>query len=348
MRCHDSLLLELNYDRSYFSPEAIESIARQFQTLLEDAIQHPESRIEQLSILPLSDRHKILQEFNQTAKDYPQNKSIQQLFEEQVQKTPNDMAIIFEEQQLTYAQLNQQANQLAHHLRKKGVKPEVLVGLYLVKILFSHCRAFRHSQSRWRILTLDANLPTEALRERLEDTQIILTQQNLVSNLPQSTREIICLDADWEKIESENDLNLINATTKENLAYVLFTSGSTGKPKGVAIEQQQLLNYYYAVADRFNLEENKSFALVSSLAADLGNTVVFPALLTGGCLHLISRERATNPEAFADYSARYSLDCLKIVPSHLNALLKCDQPRENIAQKMLNLGWRNLKLAISP
>ncbi|PSB11071.1 non-ribosomal peptide synthetase [Pleurocapsa sp. CCALA 161] len=342
IQSNNSLLLELNYDHNYFSPETIDSIARQFQTLLEDVKEHPESKIEQLSILPASDRHKILQEFNQTAKDYPQNKSIQQLFEEQVQKTPNNMAVIFEEQQLSYAQLNQQANQLAHYLQKKGVKPEVLVGLYLEKSSLSIIGLLGILKAGGAYLPLDANLPTEALSDRLEDTQIVLTQQKLASTIPQSNRKVICLDEDWEKIAGESNTNLPNETTTENLAYVLFTSGSTGKPKGVAIEQQQLLNYCYAISDRLNLKENKSFALVSSLAADLGNTVVFPALLTGGCLHLISTERATNPEAFAAYSDRYSLDCLKIVPSHLNALLSAAEPEKILPKKCLILGGEAL------
>jgi amino acid adenylation domain-containing protein len=342
IRRHDSLLLEINYDRGYFSPNTIDSIARQFQTLLEDAIQYPESKIEQLSILPASDRQKILQEFNQTAKDYPQNKSIQQLFEEQVQKTPNNMAVIFESQQLTYAQLNRQANQLAHYLRKQGVKPEVLVGLYLEKSSLSIVGLLGILKAGGAYLPLDANLPTEALSDRLKDTRIVLTQEKLVSTLPQFISEIICLDTDWEKIAEQDNTNLPNKTSPENLAYVLFTSGSTGKPKGVAIEQQQLLNYYYAVSERLNLAENKSFALVSSLAADLGNTIIFPALLTGGCLHLIAPEIATNPEAFVAYSDRYSLDCLKIVPSHLNALLSAAAPEKILPKKSLIFGGEAL------
>ncbi|MGL5833958.1 MAG: amino acid adenylation domain-containing protein [Waterburya sp.] len=342
IRRHSSLLLELNYDPSYFPPETIASLAKQFQTLLADAVKHPESRIEQLSILTASDRHQVLQEFNQTQKDYPADQCIHQLFEAQVQKTPDHLAVIFEEQQLTYTQLNQQANQLAHYLRKKGVKPEVLVGLYLDKSHLSIIGLLGILKAGGAYLPLDSNLPTAALGDRLEGTQIVLTQQKLVSTLPESTKVIICLDEDWLKSEEKSKANLPNETSQENLAYVLFTSGSTGKPKGVEIEQQQLLNYYYAISDRLNLTENKSFALVSSLAADLGNTVIFPALLTGGCLHLISPERATNPEAFADYSDRHALDCLKIVPSHLKALLSATKPEKILPKRCLILGGEAL------
>jgi hypothetical protein len=179
---HDnSLLVKINYDRDYFSSETINSIAKQFQTLLENAIEHPDARIDRLAVLSSSDRQKILQEFNQTEKDYPQDQSIQQLFEEQVQKTPNDMAIIFEEQQLTYAQLNQQANQLAHYLRKKGVKPEVLVGLYVEKCPLSIVGLLGILKAGGAYLPLDANLPTEGLSDRTEATQIVLTEQKFVS-----------------------------------------------------------------------------------------------------------------------------------------------------------------------
>ena len=337
----DSLSLELNYDRNYFSSETINSIARQLQTLLEDVVRDPESRIDLLAILPESDRQQLFQ-FNQTAKDYPKNKSIQQLFEEQVAKTPHNTAVVFEEQQLTYSQLDRQANRLAHYLSNKGVKPEVLVGLYLEKSLLSIVGLLGILKAGGAYLPLDVNLPSKALSDRTSATRIILTQEKLVSTIPPSIPEIICLDAEWDKIAKEDKSNLPHNTNPDNLAYVLYTSGSTGKPKGVAIEQQQLLNYYCAVTDRLNLAENKSFALVSSLAADLGNTVIFPALLTGGCLHLVSPETATNPEAFAQYSDRHKIDCLKIVPSHLNALLSAAEPKKVLPKKCLIMGGEAL------
>ncbi|ELS00504.1 amino acid adenylation enzyme/thioester reductase family protein [Xenococcus sp. PCC 7305] len=342
IRRQNSLFIEINYDRGYFSPETIDSLARQLQALLGSATTDPECKIEELSILDARDRERIFHEFNQTTKDYPQGQSIQQLFAEQAQKTPHEIAVVFEEQQLTYAQLNSQANQLAHYLRERGVKPEVLVGLYLEKSSLSIVGLLGILKAGGAYLPLDANLPKAALGDRLDDVQIVLTQQKLVSNLPQSIAEIICLDQDWQKIAKGSELDPSQETSPENLTYVLFTSGSTGKPKGVAIEQQQLLNYYYAICDRLHLQKNKSFALVSSLAADLGNTVIFPALLTGGCLHLIANERASNPEALADYCDRHTIDYLKIVPSHLNALLSAAQPEKILPRKGLILGGETL------
>ncbi|BAU65713.1 amino acid adenylation domain-containing protein [Stanieria sp. NIES-3757] len=339
---HDTLRLEINYDRNYFSPESITAIAQQFQTLLADALQNPTTKIDQLNLLTSSDRHKLLYEFNQTQQDYPQDRCIHQLFEAQVEKTPDHIAIIFEEKQLTYAQLNQKANQLASYLRQRGVKPEVLVGLYLEKSHLAIVALLGILKAGGAYLPLDPNFPVTALSDRLEATEIVVTDQKLASNSAQFTKEVICLDPDWQKIENQSNANLPNETHRENLAYVLFTSGSTGKPKGVAIEHQQLLNYYYAISERINLAKHQSFALVSSLTADLGNTMIFPALLTGGCLHIISPEIATNPEAFADYCDRYALDCLKIVPSHLNALLSAAKPQKILPKKCLILGGETL------
>jgi non-ribosomal peptide synthetase component F len=132
---------------------------------------------------------------------------------------------------------------------------------------------------------------------------------------------VVYLDADWETIAQESDANPISELTPENLAYVLYTSGSTGQPKGVAIEHQQILNYLHAILEKLELPAGASFAMVSTFAADLGNTVIFPALCTGGCLHIVSQDRASDPEALAEYFQRHPIDCSKIVPSHLATLL---------------------------
>jgi amino acid adenylation domain-containing protein/non-ribosomal peptide synthase protein (TIGR01720 family) len=150
------------------------------------------------------------------------------------------------------------------------------------------------------------------------------------------------LDSDWEVIAKRPEKNPSCAATPENLLYIIYTSGSTGKPKGVAVEHRQLLNYLHGILARLDLPEGASFATVSTFAADLGNTVIFPALCTGGCLHVISQERATSPEALVDYCESHSIDCLKIVPSHLNALLTASHPEKILPRKYLILGGEAL------
>ncbi|MBE9170902.1 amino acid adenylation domain-containing protein [Pleurocapsales cyanobacterium LEGE 06147] len=345
---NETLLAEFYYNSSLFQLEDIERLAGQFQKLLESVIDKPEAAINELEILSDRQQKQLLVEFNQTQTNYPQDKCIHQLFEQQVNITPNRIAVVFEDQQLTYAELNTKANQLAHHLQQLGVGPEVLVGLYLER---SSSKAASLTlelivgllailKAGGAYLPLDTALPKESLTFRLQDAKVsvLLTQQQLVEMLPKQEIPVICLDNQWQVIAQESKDNPYSEVTTENLAYVLFTSGSTGQPKGVAVEHKQLLNYVNAITERLNLSVCKSFATVSTFAADLGNTTIFPSLVSGGCLHVVSPERAANPEALADYFHHHPVDCLKIVPSHLAALLTSSHPEHILPQQRLILG----------
>ncbi|MBW4630837.1 MAG: amino acid adenylation domain-containing protein [Iphinoe sp. HA4291-MV1] len=334
------LIAEFYHDVNYFSAEIIERIAGQLQTLLTSATANPEEKICQLEILSKSDRQQLLVEFNQTQIDYPLDKCIHKLFEEQVEKTPNNIAVVFEDQQLTYTELNRKANQLAHYLQTLGVKPEVLVGLCVErspKIIIGLLGILKAGGA---YLPLDPALPKESLAFRLQDAQVpvLLTQRRLVDTLPTDASQIVCLDTDWNIIAQHSDENPTSVVTTENLVYVLFTSGSTGRPKGVAIEHRQLLNYLNGITDRLNFSTTTNFATVSTLAADLGNTVIFSSLCTGGCLHVLSAECATDSTALGKYCHKHFIDCLKIVPSHLATLLASESSESILPRQQLILG----------
>jgi amino acid adenylation domain-containing protein len=333
----DALITEFHFDSELYNLQDIKTLSQQFQILLEDAINHPEASIGQLNILSDSELQKLLFD-NNTSIDYPQDKCIHHLFEEQVERTPNRIAVVFEQQQLTYAQLNAQANQLAHHLRQQGVNSEVVVGLYVERSLSLVIGLLAILKAGGAYIPLDTAYPKERLALMLADTTpILLTQQQLVNNLPEHTAQVICLDAE-DVIGRHSQENPDSSATPENLAYVLFTSGSTGKPKGVAVEHRQLCNYLKAIAQTIDLSVCTSFAHISTFAADLGNTTIFPSLCQGGCLHIISQERISNPEALADYFTRHPIDCLKIVPSHLGALLTASRPEQILPRLRLILG----------
>jgi amino acid adenylation domain-containing protein/non-ribosomal peptide synthase protein (TIGR01720 family) len=340
LRRDDSLTAELHYDANLFGKEDIQRLAAQFQTLLASAIDNPETAIAQLEILGPIERQQLLAEFNNTQTDYPKHQCIHQLFEHQAARTPGHLAIVFENQQLTYAQLNARANQLAHHLQTLGVGPETIVALCVERSLEMLIGLLGILKAGGAYLPLDPLLPTERLAFMLQDAgaSVILTQQHLAERFSKQAALIVCLDTQWDAIAEQQDENPPSEATPENLVYVVYTSGSTGKPKGVAVEHQQLLNYLHSILERLDLPEGSSFATVSTFAADLGNTVIFPALCTGGRLHVISQERATNPEALADYCDRHPIDCLKIVPSHLNALLAASSPEKILPRQRLILG----------
>ncbi|MDF0552701.1 non-ribosomal peptide synthetase [Kamptonema sp. UHCC 0994] len=333
-------IAEFYYNANLFSIADIKRLAEHFQTLVESAVSNPEAKVSELEILSPKNRHQLLVEFNNTRTNYPQDKCIHQLFEEQVQQTPDKIAVVFEDQKLTYAELNARANKLAHYLQKLGVVPEMLVGIYAERSLDIIIALLGIIKSGGAYLPIDPALPAESLASRLEDAQIsiLLTQHSLVKILQNCPAKVVCLDADWEIINRESNTSPASKVKCENLVYLLFTSGSTGTPKGVAVEHRQLLNYLYGILDRLDLRIANSFATVSTFAADLGNTVIFPALCTGGCLHIISQERASDPVALADYFNRHPIDCLKIVPSHLAALLASSPTQSILPHTHLILG----------
>ncbi|NEQ48306.1 MAG: amino acid adenylation domain-containing protein [Leptolyngbya sp. SIOISBB] len=319
----DTIQLEFHYDKQIFDATSITQLMHQFETLLHHVMQQPDGLVNDLELLSDRDRYQILVEFNQTAAQHSLNHCIHQYFEAQVIRTPDHPAVRFEEQQFTYTELNTRSNQLAHYLRSQGVETESIVALYLERSLDSVMALLAVLKAGAAYLPIDPALPRAGLMMRLQDAQpqVLITQSSLVSALSdqwQSEIKIICCDRpDWQNMPSENPEMLVTAA---NLAYVLYTSGSTGQPKGVEIEHRSLINYLHGILEQLTPVELANYALVSTFAADLGNTMIFPALSTGGCLHIVSQERISDAIALAAYAKRYPIDYLKIVPSHLAAL----------------------------
>ncbi|MBN3925209.1 non-ribosomal peptide synthetase [Nostoc sp. NMS4] len=342
---NNQLIAEFYYNSNLFNSDYIEILAGQFKSILVSAIAHPELPIIQLEIISYLESKQLLYD-NNIQKEYPNNLLIHQIFEAQVKKTPDQIAVVFEEEKLTYQQLNQRANQLAHYLQEQGVGAEVLVGICLERSINMIVGILGILKASGAYIPLDSKLPAKSLASRLKDIKaLFLVTNTCVANrltevANQGQLQVICLDKNWRTISNETDINPNCQVNNNHLAYILFTSGSTGKPKGVAIEHQQILNYVYAIIDSLKLPSNSAynFALVSTLAADLGNTVLFPAICTGGCLHIISYDRATDPVALTEYCHKYPIDCLKIVPSHLSSLLLSPTPQSILPRQRLILG----------
>jgi non-ribosomal peptide synthetase component F len=348
LKRNNGFVAEFYYDINCFSKQTIQRLAKNFQIFLINIINNSEIPISQLGILSASERQQLLVEFNQTKADYQQEQCIHQLFEEQVEKTPAQIAVVFVDAQsaasrrvneeLTYQELNFKANQLAHYLQKLGVKPEVVVGICVERSPKFIICLLAVLKAGGAYLPLDSNLPQEALQFRLQDAQasVLIGEQGNSEKFTNITE--VNLNTDWEIISQESTANPINNNVKpENLVYIIYTSGSTGKPKGVAVEHQQLLNYLYGILPKLQLPANASYASVSTFAADLGNTVIFPCLSSGGCLHIVSWERASDPAALAAYFRLHPINCLKIVPSHLAALLS-SECWEILPRQLLILG----------
>jgi len=271
------------------------------------------------------------------------NDCIHELFEEQAERTPNAIAVVYEGHQLTYGELNRRANQLAQYLRTQGVTQEVLVAICLDRCIEIPIAILAVLKSGGAYAPLDPQFPRARLAFMIDDLKasILLTVNRHVTRLPQDTHSM-CLDTDWKLIEPFGHDNPPHMSLPSNLAYVIYTSGSTGTPKGVAIEHRQLVNYTRAVTRRLKFPRTCNYAMVSTFAADLGNTVLFPSLCNGGCLYILSRECAVDPEAAVEYFRHETIDCLKIVPSHLSSLLTSSDARLILPRQRLILGGEAL------
>ena len=318
----DSLTLQLHYDPDYYKAQDVERLARQLLALIESANATPIASIEELNMLFEAERREVLLEFNDTKEEYPTDRLVFELFEQQVDQMPEAVAVVFDEQRLTYRELNERANQLAHYLRAKGVGPEMLVGLFVERSAEMIIGLLGILKAGGAYVPLEPALPRQRLEFLLDNSQIaiLITQQHLLTSIPAERVPVVCLDSDWT-ISSQNKENPASVVSGGNAVYVIYTSGSTGTPKGVVVEHQQLLAYVQAIVDRLDLQDQANFALVSTFAADLGHTVTFPALCTGGCLHVFSQDRASDPQYLWSYFTRHAIDCVKIVPSHLSMLV---------------------------
>jgi len=197
----------------------------------------PEQQLRSEESLTDAQRHKLLVEWNNTAREYPQDKCIHQLFEEQVQQTPDAIAVVFEGEQLTYLELNEKANQLAHYLQELAVGPEVLVGICLERSIEMIVGLLGILKAGGAYVPLDPAYPFERLGFMLEDScvPVLLTQSKLVEKIPPHSACVICLDSNWGEIAFHSKEKPSSSVTPNNLAYVIYTSGSTGKPKGVLL-----------------------------------------------------------------------------------------------------------------
>ncbi|MEH2068927.1 MAG: amino acid adenylation domain-containing protein [Nostoc sp.] len=276
------------YNTDLFNASTIERMTGHFVTLLEGIITNPQQQISQLPLLTAVEQRQLLVEWNNTQVDYPIDKCIHQLFEEQVQRTPDAVAVVFENQQLTYQQLNCRANQLAHYLQSLGVKPDVLVGLCVERSLEMVVGLLGILKAGGAYLPLDPNYPQERLSFMLEDAQVrvLLTQQPLLEKLPKHQAEIVCLDTDWQSIYQSGQDNAIANVQDNNLAYVIYTSGSTGRPKGVMIPHGAIANHCCIIQQAYALENSDRVLQFASINFDASLEQIFPTLIAGATLVL--------------------------------------------------------------
>ncbi|MBE9224380.1 amino acid adenylation domain-containing protein [Phormidium sp. LEGE 05292] len=270
------------YDTSRFAADTIARMIGHFQTLLTEIATNPQQNISQFSLLTKAEQEELVKLENYATTEY-QYKCVHKLFEEQVEKSPDAIALVYEEQQLTYRELNNRANQLAHYLQTLGVQPEVKVGICVERSLLMVIGILGILKAGGAYIPLDPAFPSERLEFMMEDAQItiLLTQNHLQDRLPINNKTVVKLDCDWNRIAQQTQDNLLTKVTPENLAYIIYTSGTTGNPKGSEVPHRSFIGFMFGV-DYIQLDTEQIWLQHSSISWDALTLELWPPLLYGG------------------------------------------------------------------
>jgi amino acid adenylation domain-containing protein len=318
----------ITYATDLFDRTTIAEMARHWRNLLTCACADPAKRVSELDILSADERNRIVYEWNLTLAAYP-NICVHELFERQAAKTPDLTAVVSEDKTLSYRELNERANQLAHYLRKRGVGPEVLAGICLNRTPEMVIGLLGIWKAGGAYVPLDPAYPRERLSYMMRDSaaKFLLTSGELKRLIPSADDKAILLDSDWRQIAKESSANPESGAVPSNLAYVMYTSGSTGEPKGVMIPHSGLANYLTWAIGAYGVEEGQSVPVHSSISIDLTVTSLYLPLLAGGKVELL-REDAGAQNLIAALKKAENRNLVKITPSHLELLSQQLSPQQ--------------------
>ncbi|HYG65015.1 MAG TPA: amino acid adenylation domain-containing protein, partial [Thermoanaerobaculia bacterium] len=342
----ETLWLELRYDCRQIAPWQAEALSRTYRRTLAAMALAPEERRGLRLLLNPAEKHQILVEWSGAGSALrPQEPrgTVFGLFRAQAERAPDAIAAVCEEQILSYAGLAARAGRVARWLRRAGVGPETRVGISMQRSPDLLAAMLGVLAAGGAYVPLDPAFPPERTGLLLEEAGIslVITHRRLARSVPlPQGLAVLELDTDWETQRQE--LAPVHDPGEGAAAYVLFTSGSTGVPKGVVVENRQLVSYVRGILERLAPPAGAHWAMASTFAADLGHTTLFPSLLTGGCLHVLPEDRAANPEAWEEHGLSRPVDILKIVPSHLSALLASPGAAAILPRARLVLGGEAL------
>nr|WP_268795449.1 non-ribosomal peptide synthetase [Paenibacillus sp. Leaf72] len=332
----DGLSCSLQYATALFNRETAQRMAKHFAHLVDSIIEAPEAEIADLSMLSSKELAQILHGFNDTTAEYQREKTIQQLFEEQVQQNPNAVAVRFEQEQLTYRALNERANRLARTLRAAGVKPDQLVGIMAERSLEMVVGLMAILKAGGAYVPIDPDYPQERISYMLEDsgTQVLLVQEH---RQQQAVFEGTVILLDHEQSYHEDGANLESVNVPSNAAYVIYTSGTTGKPKGTLIEHKNVVRLLFNSKNLFDFGPSDTWTLFHSFCFDFSVWEMYGALLYGGKLVIVPSLAAKNPAQFLRLLAEQQVTILNQTPTYFYQLL-----REALAEEAPTLSVRKV------
>jgi amino acid adenylation domain-containing protein len=324
------------YSTDLFERSTIERMMGHFQTLLEGIVANPDQPISSFPLVTETERHQLLVEWNDTTDEYPKDSCIHELFEAQIQRTPEATAVEFDGKQLTYQELNQQANQLARYLKILGVGPERLVGICVERSLEMVVGVLGILKAGGAYVPLDPSYPRDRLVFMLEDARVsvLLTQAKLVedrewrmehgdprSSILDPRLQVVFVDRDWEEIAQQSDKNLLTEVNSNKLAYVIYTSGSTGKPKGAQVSHRSVLNCLHSVRQHIELTQNAVFLAITTISFDIAALELFLPLIIGAKLVLASRDEVPDGRLLLGRLTECGATAMQATPSAWKLLL---------------------------
>uniref|UniRef100_UPI00037F048E non-ribosomal peptide synthetase n=1 Tax=Paenibacillus sp. OSY-SE TaxID=1196323 RepID=UPI00037F048E len=316
------LVINVDYRIQLFEEREITRIIEQMLTIVDGILHNPQQTLHELTMLNNEEARKILTQFNDTAAEFPRDKTVHQLFEEQAARTPNHVAAVYEDEQLTYRELNERANRLARTLRAEGVQPEQLVGIMADRSLEMIVGILAILKAGGAYVPIDPEYPEERIRYMLDDSnaRVLLAQRHLQARIAFTGTWVILdenafYDEDGTNLESNND--------PSNLSYVIYTSGTTGKPKGVMIEHRQLVAMAHAWKSRYHLHEaGIRWLQWASFSFDVFSGDMVRTLLNGGELILCPGHARANPEAICELIRKHRIQMFESTPALVVPLME--------------------------
>ena len=330
----------LKYNTDIFDEQTIARMASHYQTLLTGIINNPQQNLGQLPLLGDVEQQQLLGDSNNTVREYPEDKCMHQLFEEKVKQTPDAVALIFGDRRLTYQELNERANQLAHYLQDLEVKAEVLVGLCIDRSIEMLVGVLGILKAGGAYVPIDPSYPQQRLAYMLEDSAVpvLLTTESLLEVIPEHQAKTVCLDRDWQTIASHSQENLDRVVTPENRAYVIYTSGSTGKPKGVEIYHQSLVNFLVSMNSYLELTNLDTFNGITTISFDIAALELYLPLIVGASVALVPRDIAIDGNRLLPQLLASGATVMQATPATWKMLLTAGLSNHKLDVKLLSGG----------
>jgi len=317
------LSLHIAYDTRRFRAATIARMLEHMRSLLENIASNPDCRIRELPWLTEAERSFLLKDCNSTRSMSTEERCVHELFETQASRTPDALALISEQERLTYGELNQRANQLAHYLRSLGVRSQVCVGLFLARSIDLVVSLLAVWKAGGIYVPLDPSYPAARLAHVIADAQpqVLLTARSLLTTLPETCAQVVCLDAQREMISQQCVEPLCDTSEMEGLAYVIYTSGSTGKPKGVMVGHRALSNHLQWMTDEFPLSESDRVLQKYSIGFDTSVLEMCYPLLCGAALVFARPGGEYDAQYLLAVMESQEVTAIDVVPSTLKALV---------------------------